>query len=254
LDGLDLCGVEPVSVPDPEPAGREQVLLVGGRRVVLPADPRPAAPPLDVGPVALVLGATSFLTQSLPRGDGVPLPVTLLLAAAAVGLAWWAHRRAERGGPGRSGVLVAALVLGAADAVLATVTMRNPATDHLTRFPFLLFLIWFGPLLILYAPDLTDRARWLLVGGAGATVATGFALLHVAAPAGPGLVALVWPASANLACLGLRDILARDEADAAAALERRHATAVEGAYRQGRRPGIRPVAPAATHAWNPVFQ
>jgi type VII secretion integral membrane protein EccD len=254
LDGLSLCGVETVAVPDPAPAGREQVLLVGGRRVVLPADPRVAAPSLDLGPVALLLGAASFLTQSLPRGDGVPPPVTLALAAAAVAVAWWAHRLLQRRGPAaHAAVLAAALALGAADAVLATLTMRNPTIDHLARFPFLLFLIWFGPLLILYSRDLSDRARWLLVGAAGATVATGMALLH-AVPVGHVLVALVWPASTNLAGLGLRDMLARDEADAAAALERRHQAAVDVAYRQGRRLVIDLVAQAATDAWNAYFE
>src|SRR5205085_7919059 len=59
LDGLRLRGPQAVAVPDPAPAGREQALLVGGRRVTLPADPTPSAPSLDPGPIALLLGATS---------------------------------------------------------------------------------------------------------------------------------------------------------------------------------------------------
>lgn len=50
---------------DPETlfSGREQILLSGDRRVVLPADPGPAAPSQDLGPVALQLGAVTVLSQ-----------------------------------------------------------------------------------------------------------------------------------------------------------------------------------------------
>src|SRR5205085_12553273 len=139
------------------------------------------------------------------------------------------RRRAD----GHRAVLVAALALGAADAVLATATMRNFTTDHLTRFPFLLFLAWYGPLLVVYSRDLTDRARWLLAGSALAVVAAGFALLPAAPPLIHLPVALVWPASAVLASLGLRETLDRDEDEVAAGLEREHQAAVDRAYRRG---------------------
>ena len=255
LDALPLRGVEPVAVPSPAPAGSEQTLVVGGRRVLLPADARPSVPALDPGPLALLLGAASCLSQSLPGGDAVPLPVTLPLAAAGCGLAWWAHRHVERRGrTGHGAVLAAALLFAAADAVLATQTMRNPVVDHLVRFPFLLFLVWFGPLLVVYWRDLSDRPRGAALGGAAVIVATGFALLPAPPPAGHLLVALVWPASAILACLGLRDMLERDDADLAARVERRHQEAVERAYRQGRRLVLQLVAEAATDAWNAFFE
>src|SRR5262249_56097856 len=94
----------------------------------------------------------------------------------------------------QSGVLLAALARGAADAVLATLTMRNPYTDRLARFPFLLFLTWLGPMLVVYWRDLSGRVRWLALGGAAATVAAGFALLPNAVPVRHLLVAAVWPA------------------------------------------------------------
>jgi hypothetical protein len=251
LDRLPLRGVETLAVPAPAAAGREQVLLVGGWRVTLPADARPSLPPLDLGPIALLLGAVSILGQSLPNGDGVPVPATLALACVACALAWWAHHDAERRGrAGHAAILLAALPLAAADAVLATLTMRNPSIDHLARFPFLLFLIWFGPLLILYSRDLSDRLRWLLVGGAGTVVAAGFALLPAPVPVMHAMVAVVWPASAILACLGLREMLERDEGDVVAVLERRHQAAVDRAYRRGRRLVVDLVASAAADAWN----
>ncbi|HXM58808.1 MAG TPA: EsaB/YukD family protein, partial [Candidatus Dormibacteraeota bacterium] len=255
LDGLPLCGVETVAVVSPAPAGREQVLVVGRRRVTLPADARPSVPALDPGPIALLLGAASFLTQSLPNGDGVPLPVTLGLAAAGCGLAWWAHRHVERRGrAGHGTVLLTGLLLGGVDAVLATQTMGNPQVDRLARFPFLLFLVWYGPLLIVYWRDLPERLRGLAIGGAAVVVATGFALLRSPPPAGHVLVAAVWPASTITACLGLRDMLERDGADVAAGLERRHQAAVDRAYRRGRRLVVELVAGAAADAWKAYLE
>jgi hypothetical protein len=254
LDGLSLRGVATLAVPQPAPAGREQVLVVRGRRVTLPADPRPAPPSLDLGPLALLLGASSFLTQSLPRGDEVPIAVTASLAAAACALAWWAHRHVDRrGAAGHGTVLLAALLLGGTDAILATVTMRNPQTDQMLRMPFLLFLVWAGPLFVVYARDLSDRARWLSIGGGAAIAAAGLTLLPALPPLSHVMVAAVWPASAILASLGLRETLDRDEVDVARALERRHQSAVERAYRRGRRLVIELVAAAATDAWNVYF-
>jgi hypothetical protein len=251
LDRLPLRGVETVATPAPAAAGCAQVLLVSGRRVMLPADPTPSPPPLDLGPIALLLGAISLLAQSLPNGDAVPVPVTLSLACVGCALAWWAHHHADRRGrAGHSAILLAAFPLAAADAVLATLTMRNPWIDHLARFPFLLFLVWFGPLFILYWRDLSDRLRWLVVGGVGALVAAGFALLPAPVPVAHALVAMVWPASAILACLGLREMLERDEGDLAGMLERRHQAAVDRAYRRGRRLVVDLVASAVTDAWN----
>jgi hypothetical protein len=255
LDGLALRGVATIAVPDPAPAGREQVLVVLGRRVTLPADPRPSPPSLDLGPVALLLGASSFLTQSLPHGDEVPIAVTASLAVAACALALWAHRHVDRrGAAGHAAVLLVSLLLGATDAILATITMRNPATDHMLRMPFLLFAVWVGPLFVIYARDLTERVRWLTIGGAAVIVVAGLTLLPALPPLSHVMVAAVWPASAILASLGLRETLDRDGGDVATALERRHQSAVDRAYRRGRRLVIDLVATAATDAWNAYFE
>jgi hypothetical protein len=58
-----LSGVETVTTLSSAPAGREQILLSGDRRVVRPADPGPAAPSLDFCPVALLLGAVTVFSQ-----------------------------------------------------------------------------------------------------------------------------------------------------------------------------------------------
>jgi hypothetical protein len=235
FDGLALAGIETVDVPRPAAAGREQVLLVSGRRVVLPADPRPAGPSLDLGPVALLLGACSILTHSPLQSEAVPPQVTIPLAAAGCMLALWAHGLVDRRGPAAHGaVLAAALALGGADAILSTLTMHNQYTGHLARFPFLLFLIWFGPLYVVYAPDLSQRARWLGLGGAAAVVAAGFALMPEVPPVTHLAVAAVWPVCTFLVSMRLREVLEQDESDLAEDLGRRHAAAVDDAYRRGR--------------------
>jgi hypothetical protein len=250
LDGLSLRGVVSVDVPRPAPTGREQVLLVGGRRVVLTADPRPAGPSLDLAPVALVLAACSILTHSPARSEAVPLQVTVPLALAASMLALWAHELvARRGVAAHSAVLAASLALGAADAVLSTLTMQNRFTDNMARFPFLLFLTWFGPLFVVYARDLSRRARWLAVGGAAAVVAVGFALMKDTPPATHLVAAAVWPASTFLVSLRLRDMLELDQRDLAGDVERRHHAAVERAFQLGRHLVADLVTAAAEDAW-----
>ncbi len=249
LDGLSLSGIESVAAPSPAPAGREQVLFIGGTRVVLPADPTPAAPSLDLGPFALLIAAGTFLSQSPPHTDEVPYLVTVPLAVAAGVLALWAHWRIDRWGPAaHTGVLLAALALGAADAVLATLTMHNAYTDHLARFPFLLFLTWLGPMLVVYWRDLSLPVRWLASGGAAAVAVTGYTLLPHAVPVSHLVVAAVWPACTILVCLRLRDMLGQDESGVAAELAHRQEAAIDGAYRRGRRLVVDLVEAAADDA------
>jgi hypothetical protein len=249
FDRLALAGVETVDVPRAAATGREQVLLVSGRRVVLPADPRPVGPSLDLGPVALLLGACSILTHSPLQSEAVPLQVTIPLAAAGCMLALWAHELVDRRGPAaHAAVLAAALALGGADAVLSTLTMHNQYTDHLARFPFLLFLIWFGPLYVVYAPDLSQSARWMAAGGAAAVVAAGFALMPAVPPVTHLAVAAVWPVCTFLVSMRLREVLEQDESDLAEDLGRQHAAAVDEAYERGRLLVVDLVAAAAGDA------
>jgi hypothetical protein len=236
LDGQALSGVATVDVPSPAPAGQEQVLLLSGRRVVLPADPRPAVASLDPGPLGLLLAACAILTHSPPHSEAVPLQVTVPLAAAACMLALWAHELIDRRGPAaHAAVLAAALALGGADSILSTLTMHNRYTDHLARFPFLLFLTWFGPMLVIYARDLSQRARWLAAGGAAAVVAAGFALMPEVPPVTHLVAAAVWPTCTFLISLRLRGVLDEDARDLAGLLASRHQAAVDRAYGLGRR-------------------
>ncbi len=235
LDRLGLRGHVGVRALAAAPLGRRQVLLVGPRRLVLPADPGPSAPRLDPGPMAFLLGAVSFLGQSLPWSDGVPAVVTAPLVAAALALGWWSHGWTERrGDAAHAGILAAALALGGADALLATLTRGNPETDHFVRQPFLLFLMWAGPLAVLYWRDLTRLQRGLAVAASAAIVEAGFLLLPASVPVSSLLAATVWPIMAVVTSLGLRALLERDASAVAAALAQRHELAVREAYRRGR--------------------
>jgi hypothetical protein len=235
LERLGPRGTVTVRALTAAPAGRRQVLVVGASRVVLPADPGPSAPRLDPGPMTFLLGAVGFLGQSLPWSDGVPVAVTGPLVAAAVALGWWSHGRTGRHGDrAHPGVLAAALALGGADAVLATLTMRNLETDHLVRLPFMLFVMWSGPLAVFYWRDLTSAQRRVALAAPTVIVAAGFLLLPVSVPVAQFLAAAVWPAMAILASLGLRAVIERDTAAVGVELARRHELAVEEAYGRGR--------------------
>ncbi len=245
LDAMPLRGEVTVELLRGGRPGAELRLRVSVRRLTLPPDPRPGPPPLDPGPLAFVVGAMAALAHSLPSFEAVPLLFTLPPAGAALALVWLTHRwLATRGPEGRPAVLAAALALGTADAVLSTLGMRNLATDHLVRLPSLLFLIWFGPLVVLYWRDLTTAQR-LMAPTAAATAATAGILLLPHPVAWPQLLsAPLWPLTALLIALGVREVLDRDAERARIELERRRRRAAERSYRRGRRLVLRLVAGA----------
>jgi hypothetical protein len=245
LERLAPRGTVTVDVPAPAPAGRRQVVDVGGRRVVLCSDPPPAVLPLDPGPIAIAMGAVTSLTHSLPWSDAVPLAITAPLAIAGLVVAWWAQRQVERwAAAAHSGVLLAALALGVADALLSTAAMRSTTADHLARLPFLLFPLWFGPLAVLYWRDLSPARRRQVAVSVGAVIALGFALLPRAVPPGDVLVAAVWPVCATAVSRGWRELLDWDAARGQAGVTRWHEAAVRRAFRRGRRQVIEVTARA----------
>jgi hypothetical protein len=236
LDECDLRGRVTVAVPRPALPGRRQVLLVGDRELVVPPDPQPALRTMDVGPTAFVLATFLYLGHSLPALEAVPLWAACPSAAAAAGLAWWSHRHlAREGHAGYHEVIAAALLLGACDAVVSTLTMRNPYPDGLAGVPGAVFPAWFAPLLLIYARDLSGSARVIYGGLALAVVAASFALLPGPVPPWQVPVALIWPAASVMMSLGLRDFLDRDAADFRAELASARAAAVASAFRRGRR-------------------
>ncbi|GIH67172.1 hypothetical protein Msi02_79890 [Microbispora siamensis] len=179
---LGPSGRVPVRVPDAAPLGHRQELSVGPHRVELAADPRPRTPPFDPGPLVIALGGIGGLTQAGGDMDGVPLPVAAAVTALALLTAWWAHRLVTRRGlAARPRVLAACLTVGAADAVVSTLTMTNVAAAGLTRQPYLYFLLFSGPLAIMYLRDLT-RPQRLATAAAMAGIVGGAAMLLPRAP------------------------------------------------------------------------
>jgi hypothetical protein len=246
LDRAGLRGRVAVAVPRPAFPGREQVLLVGDRTLVVPPDPEPALRTMDMGPTAFVLAMFLILGHSLPTLEAVPLWATAPLAAAAGGLAWWSHRHlARRGHEGYHEVIAAALLLGAADAVVSTLTMRSPFPDHVAGVPGAVFPAWFAPLYLIYARDVSAPVRLAYGGLALLIVAAGFALLPGPFPAWHGPVALIWPAASVLMSLGLRDVFDRDAADFRAELAAARERAVATAFQRGRALVIELAAAAA---------
>jgi hypothetical protein len=217
-----------VSILRPAPVGRAQVILVAGEPVVLPADPVPAARLPHAAPVLLVFGAALTLSHALPSWDGVPPWAAGPLAAALLGLGWWTHER--HGGPGPTWMLLAAALLGGADAVVSTVLARPESG----RFPFLTFLLWVGPLALFHLRDLRREARIGVLALIVAGVAAGGALSPAALTPGAVLPALLWPLASILCVLGLRDVLEGDTADLRADLARQHDAAVSAGHRRGR--------------------
>jgi uncharacterized membrane protein YsdA (DUF1294 family) len=250
LGALGLRGVVPVAVRHPDgPMGRERVLAVGRGRVVLPADPGLAAPALDPGPVVLLAGGVSILGQSIPWFEAVPLWVTVPLAAVAALLAWRSHRCVTRlGRRCHHRVLWVALVVGGLDAILSTLTMRHVATDNMVRLPYLLFLLWTIPLIVLYWRDLTRTQRGVAVAAAGAIVAAGAGISPVPVPLADLPNGAVWPAMVLPVALGLRRGLDRAASDVRADAERRREQAMDEAYRRGRGLVLRLTADSAEDA------
>jgi hypothetical protein len=236
LHAMRLRGITLIKVPQPAAAGRAQVILVGGRSVTLPPDSTPPADPLDLAPIAFMVAVLAILSQSPPGTDDVPMELTLPLAGIAVGLSWWAHCRLRRLGPaGRGRVLAIATALGATDAVLSTFVPPTTAWTGEVRFPFLAFTVWVGPLLVMYARDLSPIQRGLTVGAAITIVAFGFVLVPWPIPFVALAMAPLWPGTAVLAAVGLRDTLQRDAADLRTMLESRRRAAIDEADRRGRR-------------------
>jgi hypothetical protein len=235
LHALAPRGQTCVSVVATRPLGQRQHLRIGDTIVVLPADPPAAAPLIDPGPVIIALSGLAALNQSWPTFEAVPWPATTLVAATAAPLAWWAHHAVSRRGPaGYPTVLVAVLILGAIDAVVATLLMRNPAANGLHRLPCLHVLYALGPLLVIYSDRL--RRRWLAAATGAAALIVGTGVWLQPTPlAAVDLADLAWPAAFLLAALGIQRSLRHDTATLAATLARDRNTATDLAYQTGRR-------------------
>lgn len=230
LDEMQLSGKVTVDTAGPGVPGREQVVLIGGRPLTLPADPAPKAYPIYPAAVAFWWGALVTLSQSMPVWEAVPLAATIPIATAMLLTGWWINRRSGAGHIVASfGILVAGVVLGGTQAVL-TSWLARPDSG---RLPFLFFLLWLAPLLGFYLRDLRIAQRALVLGLCLAGMLGGAAAMGVAFSRWWPLAAL-WPLVGLLAMSGLRSVLDSEAADLRTSLEQRHATAVRDGFRRGR--------------------
>ncbi|GAA5067880.1 hypothetical protein GCM10023259_062690 [Thermocatellispora tengchongensis] len=235
LDSLGLTGHVPVRAVRSAPPGLEQELRVGPHRVLLPADPRPAAPAFDLGAPILAIAAPGTLAHSWPQMDGVPLAATVPLAGLALVLAWFAHLRIARRGPAAHGtVLAVALAHGGLVSFVATAEFEHLYSGGLPRIPSLHFLLWCGPLTAMYLRDLAPLARVAAAAYLAAVPITAVALFQPVPVGWEGLSALVWPLAFTVGASGVRDSLERDGAALAQALAREHDAAVADGFRTGR--------------------
>jgi hypothetical protein len=231
LDATGLSGVVPIDVPHLGPPGQQQEVVVGGRPLTIPADPRPRTWPITAAPIAFGAGAVIVLIQSVPQWEAVPLWLTGPLALLNLFAAWWSHRNAGRD-PGELAVRVitVALLLGALQAVVTSVAMRTGSG----RLPFLFFLHWALPLVYLHLRDLRRSRLPFVAMGLAAAVGAGVAAMPVSFSVVGAVVGSFWFAPPLLTVIGIRDILDQDVEDMRVHRGRMHDLAVRDGFRRGR--------------------
>jgi hypothetical protein len=228
---MDLRGEVFLDAESPGPVGTAQVVLVNRQRVRLPADPARLAQVIHPAPLAFLWGAITVLFQSLPGWDSVPIGVTAFLAAVLSAAGWWAHSRlTRRGRISPQAILIAALLLGALQA-LVTSALARPDSG---RLPFLFFMPWVAPLLGFYLRDLPVIGRSLVLGGCALASALGSLawpdlLMFSSVP-----LALLWPLAGAVSVSGLRSALDADIAELRHSFARRYSEAVDTAFKRGR--------------------
>lgn len=182
MERLGLRGRVAVRLRDaetPRLPGQVLRLEVGGRPLVVPADPRGTTPPIDPCAVTYFYLATLLLVTLLAEfGGAAPLAVALGIAMCAVA-GTVSHRRiVTHGERARLGVFVLAVAVATILTLLAA-TMRHPVTrDGDPILPFgtgLLLLSFLGGF---YWPSLA-RWRWLMPTAFVANVALGVAVFAI---------------------------------------------------------------------------
>jgi hypothetical protein len=231
LDELGLRGTVPVDASRLGAPGRQQVIVVDGRPLTVPADPTPRAWPVIAAPFAFVAGAMITLVQSAPQWEAVPLWVTGPIAALNLLAAWWSHRRADQDPQKLAGQVIAvALLLGTVQAVATSAAMRIGSD----RLPFLFFLHWVGPLVYIHAQDLRRARRPLVVAGLVGAVGAGMAAMPVSFSIVGTIVGFSWFIPPLLAVKGVREVIQQDTVDVRAQRRLLHDEAVRDGFRRGR--------------------
>ncbi len=180
LDELPLRGRVTVSVRGTETMwnlGEARLLEVNGIPLEIPADKRADVMPFDPGPFAF-LSAAMWALDSLGGETGADPLLVVPVAAAQVGLAWWAHLTIRHAGPAAHRRIVwLALASGLLQTIVTSASMQPMAdSTRIQRFPCLPAANVAVMLLSLYEEDLTRRERNISAGIILSTLAVGVAL------------------------------------------------------------------------------
>ncbi|URM98892.1 hypothetical protein LUW76_33715 [Actinomadura madurae] len=208
------------------------MIVVAGRPLVTPSDPRHISRPIPL-PAFAFLGGTIFaLVHSVPQWEALPLTITIPIGLATWAAVWWIHRRADDDLAAiMPRIVLAGLLIGAVDAVASAAAMR-PGSE---RLPGLFFLQWVAPLVLTYLSDLTRPQRVMAIAGLVAAALAGIAAMPVRPAPLDLLVNHPWWPTWVFAVQGLRQMVDRDAADQRAWLEALHAEGVREGDRRGRR-------------------
>jgi hypothetical protein len=237
LDGLQLRDTVTVKVlaSTERLPGEELALDVNGTAVMVPADGRPAPPPLDLAAVPYPYIATLLIAWLLPPGGSVPMPfVAIGLAACIVG-GLIAHRQTgARKAKARRGLL-----LGVAVATVLTL-VHSTATHPITADgnPNLSYTV--GVLLLAFTAgfywDALGPWRWLAPAAvAGITVlAVGLFPLPSEIDARSVMGALIGALYPFFPSLHVTSALGRVSAQHARATQDEDEEAVRAAFLDGR--------------------
>ena len=215
LDELLLRGTVAVAVVDDAEArqpNQPRRLLINGRPLDVPADPRPGLVPFDVGPLGF-LASSMWFADTLFPGECEPRAWAVgPVAAAGPFLAMWAHRAvARRGEEAHARVLFVALGHSLLHAVASTGTMRNLRNpEGIQRFPFLGGINMIAMMMPLYWLDLDTTQRAIAVVAIAFILGVGLVLFPEPIDWSHFVAELLWPAAAFYSMSTVRSQLAVD--------------------------------------------
>jgi hypothetical protein len=246
LDGADLSGRVPVALADPAEAARphgDRDLVVGGTRVALPSAAVERMWRFDAIPTAFLMNIGWLLQPTGRHREAVRWPATALPLTMSIGATFWSARRADRDGVASPRIALG-LAFGSTIAytVAASRSMRNPharvgdASDPklVSRFPWTLSLQGYELVRSIVAADLDAPERAWAAAASAVIVVTGWRLAPAPRSARALAAELAWVAATVIGARQLREAIAGQADELAAAVGADDERATREAYREGR--------------------
>jgi len=239
LTALAPRGETPVALADPERArrhpGRSFDLVVGSRKVVVPADPETPPRSPDFAPVGLALGALWLGRLAAPTAEQVPYRVVVPLMAGSLAAAGVAeHQLRRRGSAAHLEIQAMGLALAAASTILATTTAKRPFKESGGQnFPFYATLSVPSLMYTFHHNDLGPRMQAIVPMCLSAIVAVGWALAPRPRQVRQFLLSLSWPVAGLGPGFRVSGELRAAGSRLAADLAGRQDRSVEAGFRRG---------------------